>query len=162
MAKLTPQQIEFAETAPFRAEGTALVMGSPTEVWAVLADNGSWPSWFAGVKSCRATSDPGTGVGSTREVVLAGGSRFQERFIAWEEDALWSFTATDMKPAAFRSLVERVTIVESGPGRTRITYRMAFEPKPALRPLAPLLAKVLSRNLTKAMERLGREVVGRQ
>ncbi len=44
MAKLTPQEIQFAETAPFRAEGTALVMGSPTEVWAVLADNESWPS----------------------------------------------------------------------------------------------------------------------
>lgn len=162
MAKLTPQEIEFAETAPFRAEGTALVGGSPTEVWAVLADHESWPTWFAGVRACRATSEAGTGVGSTREVILVGGSKFQDRFIAWDEGSLWSFTATEMKPAAFRSLVERVTIVESGPGRTRITYRMAFDPKPAFRPLAPLLVKVLGRNLTKALEHLGREVVERR
>lgn len=162
MAKLVPQKIEFADTAPVRAEGTALVDGAPAEVWAVLLDYESWPTWFAGVKRCRATSDPVTGVGSTREVVLVGGSRIQERFVAWEEDVLWSFTATEMTPAPFRSLVERVTIAGAGPGRTRVTYRMAFEPKAALRPVAPLLAKAQGRNLTKAMERLAAEVVERR
>ena len=162
MSQLTPQEIQFADTASIRAEGTALVVGTPGEVWAVLVDHESWPMWFAGVKSCRATSDPARGVGSTREVVLVGGSRFRERFIAWEEGALWSFTATEMTPAVVRSLVERVTIAEFSPGRTQVIYRMAFDPKPFLRPVAPLLAKVVSRNLTKAMDRLAGEVVARR
>lgn len=159
MAELVAQDVDFAETAPVRAEGRAVVSGTPAEVWAVLLDYPGWSSWFGGVNHARATSDPATGVGSTREVVLPGGVTFQERFIAWEEEALWSFTATAMTPvAAFRSLVERVTIVELEPGRTRVTYRMAFDPKPLLAPVAPLLAKAISGNLTKAMRALDRRV----
>jgi len=162
VAQLVPQEIEFADTAPVTAEGAAVVTGTPEEVWAVLADHQGWPSWFAGVKSCEATSEPATGVGSTRRVVLAGGSRFEERFVAWDPAKRWAFTVTDMRPAAVRSLVERITIAELAPGRTRVTYRMAFDPKPWLKPVAPLLARAMSANLTRAMTSLGRQVVERR
>lgn len=138
MAQLVPQEIEFADTAPVTAEGAAVVTGTPEEVWAVLADHQGWPSWFAGVKSC------------------------EERFVAWDRAKRWAFTVTDMRPAAVRSLVERITIAELAPGRTRVTYRMAFDPKPWLKPVAPLLARAMSANLTKAMVSLGRQVVERR
>ncbi|QXC59589.1 SRPBCC family protein [Aquihabitans sp. G128] len=162
MATMTPQEIGFADTAPVRAEGSAMIAASPAEIWAVLLDYEAWPTWFLGVKSCRATSDPATGVGSTRQVVLHGGSTFQERFIAWEEERLWSFTATEMKPPGFRALVERVTIEDLGPRRTKVTYRMAFDPTLPLKPLGPVLQRVLSRTLTKAMKSLASEVAGRR
>ncbi|HEX2576309.1 MAG TPA: SRPBCC family protein [Aquihabitans sp.] len=162
MAEVVPQGIEFADTAPSTAEGSAVVDGTPAEVWAVLLDHPAWPRWFAGIRSCRATSDPPTGVGSTREVVLTGGPTFQERFVAWDEDALWAFTAVGMRPSIFRSLVERVTIVEEQPGRTRVTYRMAFEGNGPVRLAAPLLVRALGRNLAKAMRSLGREVAARR
>jgi len=162
MAVLAPQPIEFADTAPVRAEGTAVLDATPAEVWAVLLDYERWPDWFFGLASCAATSDPATGVGSTRQVVLTGGSTFQERFIAWDDERLWAFTATEMKPPGFRSLVERVVIEEVSPGRTRVTYRMAFDLKPALKPLGALLPKVLGRVLTKAMGSLGDQVAQRR
>ena len=162
MATLTPQTIEFAETAPFRAEGSAVVAGTPAEVWAVVLDYERWPDWFPGVKRCHATSTPPTGVGSTREVVLSGGSTFQERFIAWEDEALWSFTATEMKPPGFRSLVERLTIEDLGPNRSQVTYRMGLELTIGLKPLALLLRPMLNRTLTKAMAGLAAQVVSRR
>lgn len=162
MSGLTPRDLSFADTAPARAEGAAVVAVTPAEVWAVLVDHAGWPRWFSGVKACRSTSEPATGIGSTREVVLSGGARFQERFIAWEEGALWAFTATEMTPGGFRSLVERVTIEAIDAGRTRVTYRMAFDPSLLLKPLAPLLTRAVGRNLDKAMEALGREAISRR
>lgn len=162
VAQLVACEIDFADTAPVVAEGAAVVVGTPAEVWAVLVDHERWPAWFAGVKACRTTSEPATGIGSTRQVVLEGGARFEERFIAWDEGERWAFTATEMRPAAFRSLVERVTIAELAPRRTRVTYRMAFDPKPWLKPAAPVLAKAISANLAKAMRSLSGEVVKRR
>ncbi|CAN5494512.1 SRPBCC family protein [soil metagenome] len=162
MGRMAAQEIEFADTAPLRAEGSAMIAASPAEIWAVLLDYEAWPTWFAGVRSCRATSDPATGVGSTRTVSIGGGSTFDERFIAWDEGRLWAFTGIEMKPLAIRSLVERVTIEDLGPNRTRVTYRMAFDPKPAVKPMALLARPLISRNLAKAMRALAREVVSRR
>ena len=162
MGQLIPQEIGYADTAPVQAEGRALVEGTPAEVWAVLLDYERWPKWFMGLKRCRATSDPAIGLGSSREVVLSGGATFQERFIGWEEEVLWSFTALEMKPALFRSLVERVTIENLGPRRTQVTYRMALDLKPALKLLVPVMKPALNRNLNKAMASLAREVATRR
>ena len=164
MATLTPQTIEFADTAPAQAEGSAVVVGTPAEVWAVLVDYPRWTEWFGGpVSKVRSTSDPVTGVGSTREVTLGRGKglRFAERFIAWEPDALWAFTAYEA-PGGLEGLVERCTIEPISDTRTRVTYRMAFAPKPVVKPLVPLLRSRISKALTKGMEGLAREVVARR
>ncbi len=163
MGKLVEQEIGFAETAPFRAEGSATFEATPAEVWAVVLDYPSWPRWFEGVKSCVATSDPAVGIGSTRRVALPiPGSKVDERFIAWDEGERWAFTGTDATPGLFRALVERLLIEDLGDGRCRTTYRMAFEPSWWLRPLAGGLRKGTDKALAKAMEGLGREVAARR
>lgn len=164
MATLAPRPIEFADTAPAHAEGTAVVVGTPEEVWAVLVDNERWPEWFGGgVTKVRDTSEVTTGVGATREVILGKGKglRFHERFIAWDEGRLWAFTAIEA-PGALAGLVERCTIEAISPTRTRVTYRMAFEVKAPIKPLVPLLRPAISRAITKGMEGLAREVVARR
>lgn len=163
MASLQPREIGFADSAPVRIDGTATLDATPAEIWEVILDYEAWPRWFRGIHTCRATSVPATGVGSTRTVTLAKGrSVVEERFIAWEDEQLWAFTATSMSPAPFRSLVERVTIEPVDAARTAVVYRMALEPKPVLRPLVPVLRAGIGRNLSAALVELGREVVRRR
>ncbi len=163
MADLIPQDLAFADTAPVQMEGTAVVDGTPDEVWAVLVDHRSWPRWFGnGVTGCEPTSQPESGVGSTRSVALGRSARFDERFIAWDEPRLWAFTGTTMTPAAFTSLVERCTIEPLADGQTRVTYRMAIAPKGWLKPVVPLLRRKVTGALAGGMAALGREVVARR
>lgn len=162
MASLETRDIDFADTAPRRAERTVEIDATPAEVWAVIIDNERWPEWFPNVTACTSTSDPATGIGSTREVRLPGRVVIAERFIAWEDEALWAFTVETMAPSLFRSLVERVTLNELTPGRTSVTYRMAFEPTTAVRLAAPLVRAGLERNLAKALANLADHVVARR
>lgn len=163
MAALVTRTIDFAETAPRHAEQTVVIDARPAEVWAAIIDNERWPEWFPNVRGCTSTSDPATGIGSTREVRLAGKVVIEERFIAWEEEALWAFTVETMTgPSLFRSLVERVTLQSPTPGRTSVTYRMAFAPTTAAGPVAPIVRILLQRNLRKALDGLADHVVARR
>ncbi|WP_421121931.1 SRPBCC family protein [Aquihabitans daechungensis] len=153
MATYIPQDLAFAETAPIIIESTAVVAATRSEVWAVICDHERWPEWFGSLTSVRSISTPASGVGSTREVKLSGGFTFQEEFIAWDEPELWAFTGTS-GPGPFRSLVERVTLVELDPGRTEVTYRMAIEPRRGFGPVLKVARGGIAKNLAKALRQL--------
>ncbi|MGB3055606.1 MAG: SRPBCC family protein [Acidimicrobiales bacterium] len=151
------RDLSFVDSAPVRIEAAVTVIATRAQVWAVLADHRGWPNWFGpSLTSCEPTSETEQGVGSTRRVTLRGGTTVDERFIAWDEPEVWSFTGTAMKPALFRELVERVVLAPIGDDRTRVTYTMALTPAPALRPFVPLLKAGVSRSLRGALEELGR------
>ena len=157
MATYTPQGIDFADTAPVIAERSGTIAASREQVWSAICDHEHWPEWMVALKSCRPTSTPPSGVGSTRVVTLAGGVSFHEEFIAWDEPEVWAFTGTS-GPGIFQSLVERVTLTEVDPGRTQITYRMAIAPRRGLGPLVKLARGGIEKNLGKALEELDRWV----
>jgi uncharacterized protein YndB with AHSA1/START domain len=159
MASYRPEDLDFAETAPIQIEAVEAVDGSRQEVWDVLLDYPGWTTWFSSLKECRATSDPATGIGSTRMVKLAGGATFDERFIAWDEPSVWAFTGT-AGPPLFESLVERVTLRELSPTRTQVTYRMAIRPRRGLSPLVKAARGGVQKNLTAALRSLNTVVVG--
>ena len=151
------RDLSFIDSAPVRIEAAVTVMATRAKLWSVLADHRGWPKWFGpSLVTCEPTSTDEHGVGSTRRVTLRGGATVDERFIAWDEPELWSFTGTGMKPALFRELVERVVLAPIGDDRTRITYTMALTPAPALRPFVPLLRAGVGRSLRQALEELGR------
>jgi uncharacterized protein YndB with AHSA1/START domain len=154
MVAYVPQDLDFADAAPVRVEGETVADVDPAAVWDVLADHRRWTEWWGDpIIRVEPTSEVESGVGSTRVVVLKPNIEFDERFIAWEPDVLWAFTVVD-GPRGIRSVVERCTIHVEGPGRTRVTYRMAIDPKPALGPVLPLLRRGLRRSLDGAVERL--------
>lgn len=156
MGTLIPEDLSFADSAPVVAEHTATIDGTPEEVWAAVLDYERWPTWFPGVKSCRATSDPATGVGSTRRVAIPG-STVDERFIAWEDERLWAFTALN-GPPGFERLVERITLEQLGPRLTQITYRMAIGPRRGYSTVLKLARGRLEKNLQVALRNLNAEV----
>ncbi|MGN6693657.1 MAG: SRPBCC family protein, partial [Aquihabitans sp.] len=127
MAAYIPRTLDFADSAPITFESSEVVTSTPAEIWAVLCDHERWPEWMGSLKSVRPTATPASGVGSTREVVLAGGLTFQEQVLAWDEPERWAFTGLD-GPRIACGLVERVTVEPLGAAQTRVTYRMAIEP----------------------------------
>jgi hypothetical protein len=159
MATYTPEDLAFAEAAPVIAEAVGSVAGTPQEIWDTIADYPKWTQWMGSLKSCQATSDPATGVGSTRQVVLNGGLTFQERFIAWDEPHVWAFTGIE-GPPIFERLVERITIDEVSPGRSQVVYRMAIAPRRGLSPLVKLARRGIERNLRQSLGRLDLLVQG--
>jgi len=160
VATYIPRDLDFAESAPVAFESSAVVASTPAEIWEVLCDHERWPEWMGSLKSVRPTSTPPSGVGSTREVVLTGGLTFQERFIAWDEPERWAFTGLE-GPRIVRSLVERVTVHELGPGRTEVTYRMAVEPSRGCGLLVRAARRGVEQNLAKALRGLDRAVAAR-
>lgn len=157
MGTYVPRDLDFADRAPVRIDGEVVADVDPSAVWAVLIDHRGWPDWWGSpLVSCEPTSDVETGVGSTRRVVLRPNVGFDERFIAWEPAALWAFTV-EAGPPGIRSIVERCRIHVEGPGRTRISYRMALEPKAVLRPVLPLLRRQVAGSLQTAMGHLAAE-----
>lgn len=161
MASLIPQDLEFAETAPVIAEAIEVIEATPAELWAVIVDYERWPKWFSGVNGCRSTSTPATGVGSTREVTLAGGMTVAERFIGWEDQSLWAFTAIEAPPV-LSSLVERVTLLPVDASTTQVAYRMAFAPRRGLTPVMRLVRPLIERNLGASLRAMSGEVALRR
>ncbi|MCB1030590.1 MAG: SRPBCC family protein [Acidimicrobiales bacterium] len=152
MATYVTQQIDFVDTAPLMVEASNIVSATPREVWAAIVDYPRWVEWFPRVDACEPTSEPPTGVGSTRDVTLKGGlGVIAEKFIVWDELSCWAFTVTS-GPPVFSSIVERITIEPVDDHRTRVTYRMALAPKwfvaPVLKAAKGQLHKVLATALT--------------
>lgn len=138
MLKLTPRDTDFVDTAPIRITTVVTVKATPEEVWAVMADNERWPEWFKAAKSCRTTSAVSGGVGSTRWIHVDL-FKVNERFIAWDPPRRWAFTILDVNLPGIVSVVEHALIEPAGTGETRVTYVMASEVRPYLRPLVPIL-----------------------
>ncbi len=167
MATYVTQDLAWADRAPLVVESTATLGGTAQEVWDAILDYPRWTAWFPQITACQATSDPPTGVGSTRDVTLkGGGGTVSERFIAWDEPSadapgVWAFTATSGAPV-FTSIVERVTIEPLADGRAQVTYRMALAPRSVLLPLLKLGRGRLAGVLATALANLDVEVARRR
>jgi len=158
MPKLTPRNTDFVDTAPIRITTVVTAKATPEEVWAVMADNERWPEWFNAAKSCRTTSDVSGGVGSTRWIHVDL-FKVNERFIAWDPPRRWAFTILDVNLPGVVSVVEHALIEPVGTGETRVTYVMASEVAPYLRPLVPILRWRLTGMFKKGLAGIEGQVV---
>jgi uncharacterized protein YndB with AHSA1/START domain len=153
-----PQTMTWAETAPIRAQGSARSKASPEAVWAVLADHARWPEWFPGVKEAIVLG-PAEGIGARRRVKVPG-MKVDEEFIAWEPGRLFAFTATNVKPPVFRSLVEHCRIEPTDDGGCTATWTMCIGPSTLAAPLLKLARPQLVKTVTQGMEALARRAEG--
>ena len=147
---LTPRDTDFIDQAAERIMTITTVNGTPEEVWAVLVDNERWPDWFAAAKDCRTTSDRAEGVGATRWIHIDL-FKVNERFIAWDPAHRWAFTVLDANLPGIISVVEEARLEAIGNDRTRVTYVMAADVAPYLRPLVPVLRWRLTRMFEKGL-----------
>jgi hypothetical protein len=162
VGKLQPQELSFADTAPFRADASTLCPAPASAAFGVLKDHRRWPEWIgAGVTSVEPTSDPDYGVGSTRTVTFFHFAEVEERFVGWDEPTLFAFTGTSFRPKIFAKLVERFQIEPVDDLHCRITYRMGADFPPLLRPFAGIVIRFFARAAQPTLERVSQEAVKR-
>lgn len=158
MPTLKPRDTDFIDSASTRITTTVTVNATPDEVWAVLADNERWPEWFPAAKECRTTSDAAEGVGATRWIhvdVL----KVNERFVAWDPPQRWAFTILDANLPGFVSMVEQALIEPADEHRTVVTYVVAADLAPYMRPLIPFLRRRIGAMFEKGLPGIEYQVV---
>ena len=101
----------------------------PERVWESLASDESLAAWGPSVKEVNWLSPRPFGVGTTREVVLAGGlARVRERFFRWDEGSGYSFAVLEASIPVFRRFAEEYSVEPDGDG-TLFNWTVAIEPK---------------------------------
>ena len=127
-------------------EATATAAGSPSAVWALLADASAWPQWG----SWTAAEVEGGGeqrLGAVR-VLQSRGVRVRERITEWEPDERFGYELLDgMKVQGYRATV---TLDPRPDGGTVVTWRSTYEKA------GPFTAIVLRLAIGDACKKLAR------
>jgi uncharacterized protein YndB with AHSA1/START domain len=124
------------------AESTITIERPIGDVFAYLADGTNNPSWRAGVISIERTS-PDAGVGATYRQKLRGpGGRTIDgdyQITAYQPPALIEFhvTAGPARPTG------RFTLIETGAGRTTVTFALELQPTGLMRLMSGMIAKTM-------------------
>jgi hypothetical protein len=136
----------WLDQAPLVVSNQVSVPAPSGQVFAVLADIGNWHTWCAGVTETVVLGPATTGVGARRKV-KAGGIRFEEVFVNWEDGARVTFSGLTTSVPGFRSLVEDWSVVPdpADPSKSLLTQTMGVALSGALRPLAGVLRWYLQR-----------------
>ena len=136
---MTPRALNWRGALNFRHEAT--LPASPSDVFSLLADVGSWPRWFPGMKSARWTSEKTACVGARREVVL-GSIAFEEEFLAWDVGQRFAFTMLSSNRPLVSSMIEEISLEETAEG-TRCVYAVTGEVTLALRPTRAIVRRAM-------------------
>lgn len=128
----------FADTAAEHFDATASIAAPPAAVFALFRDIPRTGEWFPGFVGCdRRTPDQGAGSVYDETFVF-----MSVRVRVLEEDAPSQWVAAveaASLPLASR-MIMRVRLDPEGPG-TRLVWRVAYDPLPAVRPLSPALKR---------------------
>ena len=134
------------------------------EVWAVIADNGSWTEWFKDCKAMESSDDPWTAAGQTRTIKVTP-FVIEESAIAIEPPNLWAmqFSRTNL-PMASRA-VERLELFDStrnGEKRTEVRWTGAFDLPFYLKPASSIFEQLMVRKWGESLETLLDAVIARR
>jgi uncharacterized protein YndB with AHSA1/START domain len=159
MKPITRQTLEWIPSAPVRITRTRRMAAPPERVWSAIADHESWSDWFPALTAVEEL-DPGEGVGGRRRVHI-GRLSVEEEFLVWEPDTRFAFTVTHADRRGIRSMVEDVRLTSVAGAATEVEYTQAVEPLGS-RLLAPVVARLMSRQLERGLAGLAAHVEGAQ
>lgn len=150
---LEPCDLGFLREAPFRFVNEALLPAPPEKVFAVLADDSTWPHWFKDFVSITWLSAPPHGTGSTRIVRTRMGS-VNERFLVWEPGRRLSFYFESMNLPLARRMMEDMRLEAAGPAQTRFRWEVVYVPTLPVRLLHPLVRLLFGRLFRESLRGL--------
>ncbi len=153
MRTLAPTDLTYFDHAPVRIVSSTVIPTTPAALFEILADAGSWPSWFPLMHRAAWIGAAQGGHGVEREVGLRMLGRFRERMIGWEPGARFAFTMIATSSPLVRQLAEdyRLTAVDGG---TRLDWVMAATPTALGKVGMPVMRRIVSRLFVGAGRRL--------
>lgn len=134
---------DFLANAAVRVVKTVDVPVDVSELWAALAADDAVVSWGPGATSTRWLGGRPYGVGTVREVTIAGLATVREKFYRWDEEKQMTFdVAASNRPGISRMSEDYV--VSSTDTGSRLVWTVALETAGPTRLAAPVLTPVLS------------------
>ncbi|WP_373139322.1 SRPBCC family protein [Mycobacterium marinum] len=139
--------------APFLYRNSVDLAITPEQLFEVLSDAESWPSWAPVITKVTWTSPPPFRVGTTRTVQIRGGLVGNEEFIAWEPFSHVAFRFNECSTQAVAAFAEdyRVEVI---PGGCRLTWTMAQKPAGPARLGMMLFGPLLNLGLRRFLRKL--------
>ena len=126
--QLEPVDETFFDTATYRYSYPAELSVPPERVWESITSDRALADWGLGLRKLEWTSPRPFGIGTTRTVVLTGGSvEIHECFFRWEEGTRMSFYGVELNRGILRSFAEDY-LVEKTPTGSRFTWTIAMTP----------------------------------
>ena len=126
-----PEDLSFLDRAKLVYVFEAPVAATRERVFdAISADPSTW-SWFPGLQRGSYESEAPLGVGSIREVRMAG-TTYRETIIGWESPSRWAYRVDESSVALADALVEEWAILHdpAGSDTTIVRWTFALDPKP--------------------------------
>lgn len=155
---LTPTDDAFFSSAPVRTTKVLDTAVSVERLWEAITADDALVSWSPGVTKVSWLTPRPFGVGTRREVTIAGLATVREHFYRWEEGSRKSFYVPESNRPGISRFAEDY-VVEATASGSRLTWIVAVEPKgPAF--LAKLAAPVVSLAIGSAAHGLGRKLAG--
>ncbi|HEY1832088.1 MAG TPA: SRPBCC family protein [Acidimicrobiales bacterium] len=150
---LVERDSAWIEQAPVVVSNQVRVLASAEQVFAELAKTGNWHSWCTGVTETEVVGPATSGVGAQRKV-KAGGVRFEERFVTWEDGVRVGFSGLTSSAPGLRSLAEDWSVRPDAadPSKSVLTQTMGAALRGAFRPLAGIFRWYLQRATRKGAE----------
>ena len=139
---LTPADDDFLSSAPAITTQVLDVPVPAATLWAALAADDAVVSWGPGATACRWTGGKPYGVGTIREVTVAGVVTVREHFYRWDEGTRMTFFVAESTRPGIRRMAEDYVVEETATG-SRLTWTVAMEVAHLAGPTAIVLKPVL-------------------
>ncbi|MET7687919.1 SRPBCC family protein [Streptomyces sp. NPDC005483] len=148
--------LDFIATAPVRLVFVQEMSAPPEVVYRALAEDvPGWEEWFAAVTLARSTGD-----GSSREIHLKGGGRFQETILAAKNPEMYAYRVDVANAPGARAIAEEWRLTPAGAG-THLRWTFAADGTAAFRAVTKLGRAGLGRAFRDAVRTLDRRLAAR-
>lgn len=140
--QLTETTDPFLDRAPIRTVKVLETKASVEELWAALTADDALVSWGAGVTKMQWLGPDPKGVGTVREVTIAGAVSVREHFYRWDEGKRKSFYVAASTAPGIKRFAEDY-ILEATPTGSKLTWVVAVEPAIGGKLAGPFASPVL-------------------
>ena len=164
MPVLQRASLEFVDHAELVISYDVDLPAEIEEVWAVIADNDSWPEWFHNCTAMTSSHNPWTAPGQSRTIHVKP-FKIREVAVAIEAPHLWAMQLSKTNLPMARRALEMLELSDTsrhGEVRTEVRWTGAFDRPMYFRPAASIFENQLLGTWGPSLENLLDAVIARR